>query len=61
MTAPGRRSPELAAQAAPPARSLIGRPRFVGLLLRRCQPLIGGVREQVPLPGAGRGGQGALP
>lgn len=47
-----------------PRRPLIGRPRFVALLLRRCPPLIGGalaagVRAQVSLPAPG--GQGPLP
>lgn len=41
-----------------PRRPLIGWPRFVALLLRRCPPLIGGalaavVRAQVSLPGPG--------
>lgn len=39
----GPRSTALAAQGRAPSRSLIGRLAFVGLLLRRCQPLIGEV------------------
>lgn len=49
--------PELAAQGHAPTSPRLAGWGFVALLLRRCQPLIGGgLREQVPrTPEAGKG------